>query len=67
MRDAPRPVRFIWPRQKNRSMSCGGSPLQWNKMGGIIKTDNFRYDVHWFELNGEHYEEKLKEVRKNEG
>lgn len=45
----------------------GGSPLQWIKMGGIIKTDSFRYDVHWFELNGEHYEEKLKEVRKNEG
>lgn len=42
----------------------GGEPLQWRKMGGIIQTDNFRYDVHWFERNGEHFEEKLKGVKK---
>ena len=42
----------------------GGEPLQWRKMGGIIQTENFRYDVHWFERNGEHFEEKLKGVKK---
>ena len=42
----------------------GGEPLQWRKMGGIIQTDNFRYDVHWFERNGKHFEEKLKGVKK---
>ena len=42
----------------------GGEPLQWRKIGGIIQTDNFRYDVHWFERNGEHFEEKLKGVKK---
>jgi hypothetical protein len=52
---------------KYLSETYGGEPLQWIKMGGIIKTDNFRYDVHWFELDGKHYEEKLKEVKKNEG
>ncbi len=42
----------------------GGEPLQWIKMGGKIKTDNFRYEIHWFELNGKHYEEKLKGIKK---
>ena len=46
------------------SKNYGGEPLQWRRMGGIIQTDNFRYDVHWFERNGEHFEEKLKEVKK---
>ena len=46
------------------SKNYGGEPLQWRKMGGIIQTDNFRYDVHWFERNGEHFEEKLKGVKK---
>lgn len=49
------------------SETYGGEPLQWIKMGGIIKTDNFLYDVHWFELDGRHYDEKLKGVKKNEG
>jgi len=46
------------------SENYGGELLQWRKMGGIIQTDNFRYDVHWFEHNGEHFEEKLKGVKK---
>ena len=46
------------------SKNYGGEPLQWRKMGGIIQTDNFRYDVHWFERNWEHFEEKLKGVKK---
>lgn len=46
------------------SENYGGEPLQWRKMGGIIQTDNFRYDVHWFEQNGKHFEEKLKGVKR---
>lgn len=46
------------------SENYGGEPLQWRKMGGIIRTDNFRYDVHWFEHNEKHFEEKLKGVKK---
>lgn len=46
------------------SENYGGEPLQWRKMGGIIQTDNFQYDVHWFEQNGKHFEEKLKGVKR---
>lgn len=46
------------------SENYGGEPLQWRKIGGIIQTDNFRYDVHWFECNEKHFEEKLKGVKK---
>ena len=41
----------------------GGDPLKWEKKGGIIETDYRRYDVHWYELNGVHYEEKTKGVK----
>jgi len=41
----------------------GGDALQWAKVGGIIETDNFRYDVHWYELNGKQYKMKLKGVK----
>ena len=41
----------------------GGDPLQWQKKGGIINTNNFRYDVHWDELNGKQYRTKLKGVK----
>ncbi len=43
----------------------GGEPLQWMKKGGIIKIDNFKYDVHWYEIGNNHHEEKVKEVRPN--
>lgn len=42
----------------------GGDPLKWEKKGGIIETNNYRYDVHWYELNGLHHEEKLKGVKR---
>lgn len=45
------------------AQNYGGDPLQWIKMGGIIETDHFWYDIHWFELSGKHYEEKLKGVK----
>lgn len=41
----------------------GGDALQWAKVGGIIETGNFRYDVHWYELNGKQYKMKLKGVK----
>ena len=41
----------------------GGDPLLWEKKGGIIETDYRRYDVHWYEVNGNHYEEKIKGVK----
>ena len=41
----------------------GGDPLKWEKKGGIIETNNFRYDIHWYELDGIHYKEKVKGVK----
>ena len=42
----------------------GGDSLKWEKKGGIIETNNYRYDVHWYEYEGVHYEEKVKGVKK---
>lgn len=41
----------------------GGDPLKWEKKGGIIETESHRYDVHWYELDGIHYKEKVKGVK----
>lgn len=41
----------------------GGEALKWEKKGGIIKTDYHYYDIHWYELDGFHYEEKVKGVK----
>ena len=41
----------------------GGDPLKWEKKGGIIETPYRRYDVHWYELDGVHYKEKVKGMR----
>lgn len=41
----------------------GGDPLKWAKKGGIIETNYYRYDVHWYELDGVHYKEKVKGVK----
>lgn len=40
----------------------GGDVLRWSKKGGIIYTKNFKYDIHWNELDSQHYEEKVKGV-----
>lgn len=45
------------------SSDYGGEPLKWEKKGGIIETDYRRYDVHWYELDGVHYKEKVKGVK----
>lgn len=42
----------------------GGEALLWEKKGGIIESENFLYDVHWYEQDGVHYEEKLKGVKR---
>ncbi len=44
----------------------GGSDLQWSKVGGIITTDYFRYDVHWYEMQGKQFKMKLKGVKEIE-
>ncbi len=37
--------------------------MKWAKKGGIIETNYYRYDVHWYELDGVHYKEKVKGVK----
>ena len=32
--------------------------------GGITASNNYRYDVHWYELDGLHHEEKVKGVKR---
>ena len=41
----------------------GGKRLRWEKKGGIIKTDNFQYDVHWYEYKGIQYRTRLKGMK----
>lgn len=41
----------------------GGEASQWQKKGGIITSNSFRYDMHWYELAGRQYEIKLKGVK----
>ncbi|MEA5152121.1 MAG: hypothetical protein VB039_05920 [Oscillospiraceae bacterium] len=48
--------------------SIGGEDYKWQKVGGLIKTDNFIYDVHWYQYSGSetHYGYELigvKEVK----
>lgn len=42
----------------------GGFDWKWQKKGGIIETDNFKYDIHWYEYNGKQYYTKIKGVKK---
>ena len=37
-----------------------GEPSEWVKLGGISKTENFQYDIHWYARNGKQYEIKFK-------
>lgn len=38
----------------------GGKPEDWLKKVGKIESDKYVFDLHWYELNGEQYEIKLK-------
>lgn len=38
----------------------GGEILKWQKKTGIIQSKYFRYEVHWYELNGKQYSAKWK-------
>ncbi len=38
----------------------GGEILKWQKKTGIIQSKYFRYEVHWYELNGKQYSVKWK-------
>ncbi len=41
----------------------GGIPAYWDKKGGVVETDNFQYDIHWYEYLSQHYQEKVKGVK----
>lgn len=38
----------------------GGAPDDWIKKVGKIESDNYVFDMHWYELSGKQYEMKLK-------
>ncbi len=44
--------------------SYGGNDWMWQKKSGIITTDNYRYEIHWYEYDGVQYKNKLKGVKK---
>nr|DAN17911.1 MAG TPA: minor capsid protein [Caudoviricetes sp.] len=50
-------------KAKDLVMQYGGQDYKWSKLGGLVKTDNFIYDVHWYQYNGNAYEYKIKEVK----
>lgn len=41
----------------------GGDPRLWEKKTGIAETDNFRYELHWYEKNGKTPADEIKLVR----
>lgn len=41
----------------------GGDPRQWEKKTGVAETDNFRYELHWYEKNGKMPADEIKLVR----
>lgn len=46
------------------SREYGGDDWKWEKKGGIIESEYFRYDTHWYEYEGTQYETKIKGVKK---
>ncbi|GHV14778.1 hypothetical protein FACS1894219_11190 [Clostridia bacterium] len=50
----------IFRNAKADAEKYGGDPSEWQKKGGIVITENFRYDVHWEEYNGVQRKTKLK-------
>ncbi len=45
---------------ENLSRIYGGRAGQWSKRVAKIESDKYVFDVHWYELNGNQYEMKLK-------
>lgn len=45
--------------------SIGGEADRWQKVGGLIKTNNYIYDLHWYQYYGsdQHYSYELKNVK----
>lgn len=43
----------------------GNDAYKWQKVGGLIKTDNFVYDIHWYQYAGDNiqHESVLKNVK----
>ena len=47
-------------REANRLAEIyGGESQKWVKIGGLVKTDNFQYDVHWYAYDGKQFESKI--------
>ena len=42
----------------------GGESYKWQKLGGVVTSENYRYDIHWYEYAGSssQYDVKLKGV-----
>ena len=45
----------------------GGKDWRWEKKSGTIITDNFQYEIHWYEYDGRQYDLKLKHEPKKKG
>ncbi len=50
---------------KGFAETYGGEAYKWQKVGGLIETDNYVYDVHWHQREGsnEHYVYELISVK----
>ena len=60
-KDSPTELRIA----EDLRVKFGGKADKWQKKGGIVCTDYFYYDIHWYEYNGngKQYEPKLKGVK----
>lgn len=50
-----------WKRLYNQ---YGGDPSKWQKKTGVVITNNFKYEIHWYERNGIQIEAKPKGRKK---
>lgn len=44
----------------------GGSVEQWKKKVGKVESDQYIFDVHWYERNGVQYQAKIKHIKEKE-
>ena len=50
--------------RKRLSEQYGGDSWKWQKKGGIIDAKYNKYDIHWYEYEGQQYEQKVKGWKK---
>ena len=56
-KDANKPIRDIDRLINN----YGGKKEDWKKQVGLIESDKYKFDIHWYERNSIQYDVKLKE------